>query len=382
MPQHDLFLLKADAVFAPAPLGAQTLLIGAGRILDMAPGLEDRYRDTGIPLETAPGGTLIPGLIDQHIHFLGGGEGDGPNARMPEVRAEEIFAGGVTTAASLLGTDDNAKSLPQLLRKANELEEAGLTTFIYTGSMALPGPTITGSIAGDVLLVDKVIGAKTAIAERAYPNLDPAGFAALAGELVRARAMSGKPGILHMHVGRLASGLTQLLDLIERIDFPLGQAVPTHINRNPEVSPVFAQGIDYARRGGIIDFTCCLGPRYNLPGGLDIDVAVARALDAGVTIENITLSSDACVAIPAGPGASGHAYVRPDILFSETINLVKRGVLDLENALKPVTTNIARLLGLSSRKGLIGIGADADLVALDGDLGIAGVFARGRRVVG
>jgi beta-aspartyl-dipeptidase (metallo-type) len=374
-----LRLLRGAHVFAPAELGAQDILIGGGRILAVGADLSAAAALDGlISVEVLPPGRLIPGLIDQHVHFIGGGEGDGPDARMPELAFEAFASAGITTAVGLLGSEMEAKTLPLLLRKAHELDRAGLTTFIYTGAMALPAPFLTQSVRSDIMLLDKVIGAKSAIAERAFPNLDFAAFATFAGSLVQAKAMSGKASVLHLHVGRLANGLAALFDLVEKIDFPPSQAVPTHINRAPEVSPVFEQGVRFAKAGGTIDFTCCLGPRDGLPAGLDPVEAVLRALDAGVPAERITLSSDAGVAVPDGRGV--FRAVPPAILFRDLLRLTTEGALDWPRALAFVTGNVARVLGLSDRKGAIAPGMDADL-ALVGENGrIVWTMAAGRVV--
>ncbi|CAN7280446.1 amidohydrolase family protein [Bosea sp. LjRoot9] len=376
-----LRLLRAPEVFAPAAIGTQDILIGGGRILAIGPDLAATTLLPGlVEVVTLPPGKLVPGLIDQHVHFIGGGDGDGPQARMPELSFEAFTSAGVTTAVGLLGSEIEAKTLPLLLRKAHELDRAGLTSFIYSGAMALPAPYLTQSVRSDIVLVDKVIGAKSAIAERAFPNLDFPAFAALAGELVQAKAMSGKAAVLHLHVGRLQSGLTMLFDLVERMDFPPAQAVPTHVNRAPDVSPVFEQGIRFARAGGIIDFTCCLGPRDGIPTGLDAVEAVQRALDAGVPEDRITLSSDAGVAVPAAGGQGGFVAVPPSILFRDLKRLATEGGLGWAQALPFVTSNVARVLGLAGRKGGIAPGMDADLVFIGEDDRIAWVMSAGRLV--
>ena len=376
-----LRLLRAPEVFAPAAIGAQEILIGGERILAIGPDLAATATLPGlVEVVTLPPGKLIPGLIDQHVHFIGGGEGDGPHARMPELSFEDFASAGVTTAVGLLGSEIEAKTLPLLLRKAHELDRAGLTCFIYSGAMALPAPYLTQSVRSDIVLVDKVIGAKSAIAERAFPNLDFPAFAALAGELVQGKAMSGKAAVLHLHVGRLQSGLTMLFDLVERMDFPPAQAVPTHVNRSPDVSPVFEQGIRFAKAGGIIDFTCCLGPRDGIPTGLDTVEAVQRALDAGVPEDRITLSSDAGVAVPAAGGQGGFVAVPPSILFRDLKRLATEGGLGWAQALPFVTSNVARVLGLAGRKGGIAPGMDADLVFIGEDDRIAWVMSAGRLV--
>jgi beta-aspartyl-dipeptidase (metallo-type) len=55
--------------------------------------------------------------------------------------------------------------------------------------------------------------------------------------------------------------------------------------------------------------------------------------------------------------------------------------LPLEQAILPVTRNVARLLRLDDRKGRIGAGTDADLVLLDADMKIVEVYARGRQML-
>lgn len=367
------------ALYAPANLGAQELLVGGGRILAIGPDLATAAQALGARDIDAPG-RVMPGLIDQHMHFIGGGDGDGPLARMPELSFTDIASAGITTAVGLLGSEVEAKNLNQLLRKANELDRLGLTTFIYTGSMQLPAPFLTSSIRSDIVLIDKVIGAKSAIAERIFPNLDFPALAALAGELLQAKANSGKASLLHLHVGRLKTGLEPLFELMEKLDFPASMAVPTHINRSPAVTPLFEHGIRLAKAGGTIDFTCCLGPLDNLPVGLDPVAAVKRALDAGVAIENITLSGDSGVAVPDGAG--GMCAVAPSILFRDVRRLVHEGRLSWDMALLPTTVNPARVLGLSGRKGVIAAGADADLLFLDEDDRIAAVMAGGRFVHG
>ncbi len=61
--------------------------------------------------------------------------------------------------------------------------------------------------------------------------------------------------------------------------------------------------------------------------------------------------------------------------------LMKHSGLDLESALRTVTLNPAKLLGLERRVGTLRKGADADIVILDRDLDVKAVFSKGERVV-
>jgi N-acetylglucosamine-6-phosphate deacetylase len=57
-------------------------------------------------------------------------------------------------------------------------------------------------------------------------------------------------------------------------------------------------------------------------------------------------------------------------------NMVGMGV-PLASALRMVTANPARQIGLGARKGVLAPGADADMVFLDEKLEVAGVMTRG-----
>ncbi|MDE3111047.1 MAG: amidohydrolase family protein, partial [Acidobacteriota bacterium] len=59
-------------------------------------------------------------------------------------------------------------------------------------------------------------------------------------------------------------------------------------------------------------------------------------------------------------------------------NLVALGV-SLQDAIRMATILPARRLGLAGKKGIIAVGADADLVALTPDLRVVGVMTRGSR---
>jgi beta-aspartyl-dipeptidase (metallo-type) len=52
----------------------------------------------------------------------------------------------VTTVVGLLGTDDVSRRPEALLAKAMQLEQEGISAFIYSGSYQLPLATITGSL--------------------------------------------------------------------------------------------------------------------------------------------------------------------------------------------------------------------------------------------
>jgi beta-aspartyl-dipeptidase (metallo-type) len=141
--------------------------------------------------------------------------------------------------------------------------------------------------------------------------------------------------------------------------------------------------VKFALEGGPIDLTTFVPGPQGMPKCIKASAAVMTALNAGVPLDRITLSTDGNGVHPFF-GADG-SIDRLELwqigtLYEEVRDLVLDEGLPLEQAVRPVTLNVARLLRLE-RKGRVAAGADADLVLLDARLRIRDVYARGRRVV-
>lgn len=377
-------VIRGADVYAPQRLGQVSVTVVNGRIA----AVDDEAAATlarlpGIRTIDADGLRLVPGLIDQHIHFVGGGDANGPLGRVPELTADMLFQGGTTTAVGLLGVDNETRDLRLLLRKAHELRARGLTAFIYTAGMPLPARHLLDSVCADVSFIDQVIGAKSAVAEKLHPNRSWHDLAELAGQLMRARYMSGKRAVLHCHVGSLPEGIEPLERLVSELDMPRDQIVPTHVNRTPDFSPVFEQAIGFARKGGTIDMTCCVSRLDGNLTGVDVPDAVRRCLAEGVPLENITMSTDGNIPATirdANGKPQGYRTVPPSVLWRDVVRLVGESVLPLEQALTLATTNVARVLGLDRTKGRIAAGFAADFSLIDENHTIRLVVAAGRVV--
>jgi beta-aspartyl-dipeptidase (metallo-type) len=376
-------VIRGGEVFAPESLGRPEILISGERILAIGEGFADKTAALGgARVIDATGKKVVPGFIDQHLHFLGGGDFEGPLGRVPELHVSWITEGGVTTAVGIMGIDMESKGLHGLLVKARELERSGLTTFIYTGAFPVPSPFLTSSVRADIVLIDKVLGAKVAISEDTYPNLSLPDLARLAGELKLAAGISGKAAVLHCHTGRNPSRLQPIFDLLDHVGFSIRQIVPTHVNRRQP--DMHEHAVRFARMGGTLDFSANLCQRCGSVTGLNPDQAVRRTLDAGIPLEQITLSSDANVSMPL---LDGHDHVvglhnaSPRILHREWLYVIRTNRLSLSQALPLVTTNVARVLGIGDRKGSLATGKDADIVFLTDDLMVDTVIARGQVMV-
>ena len=226
-----LLITNAD-VFTPAHVGRTDLLIGGGHILKMEPGLTlpGAWGDT----VDASAFLAVPGFIDAHVHLMGGGGEGGFATRTPELVLSDAIRGGVTTVVGCLGTDGVTRTPAGLLAKARGLDDEGLSTFMYTGHYSVPVHTLTGSIERDLLIVDKIIGVgEVALSDHrsTQPTFDE--FARLAAEARRGGILSGKAGIVNVHMGDGARGLSMLARLVADTEIPITQFLPTHINRNP-----------------------------------------------------------------------------------------------------------------------------------------------------
>src|SRR5215831_11210988 len=99
-------VIRGGEIFAPASLGRQEILISGERILAIGEGFVDKTTTLGgARVIDATGRKIVPGFIDQHLHFLGGGDFEGPLGRVPELHVSWITEGGVTTAVGIMGID-------------------------------------------------------------------------------------------------------------------------------------------------------------------------------------------------------------------------------------------------------------------------------------
>jgi beta-aspartyl-dipeptidase (metallo-type) len=166
--------------------------------------------------------------------------------------------------------------------------------------------------------------------------------------------------------------------ILEETEIPAAQFLPTHINRNPSL---FAEGIAWAKAGGLVDFTTSTVPAWLEEGEVKCSRGLRAMIDAGVEVSQITFTSDGQGSMPAFD-AEGR-LLRLDVgrvtsLLSEVRDAVHHERIPLETALQVVTSNPARILKLRG-KGQLAAGADADLALLDPrTLEVRGVIARGR----
>jgi beta-aspartyl-dipeptidase (metallo-type) len=371
-----LSLIRNAAVFAPESRGRKDVLVAAGRILAIG-------SDLGAPRGAAcdevdlDGARLIPGLVDAHVHVTGGGGEAGPSTRVPPIMLGALASAGVTSCVGLLGTDTTTRTIESLVARTLGLRAEGLSAWCWTGGYQVPPRTLMRSVRDDIVFVDPIIGVgETAISDHrsSQPTFDE--ILRLAADCHVAGLMSGKAGILHLHLGDGQRGLDLVRRALDGSEIPARVFHPTHVNRQPRL---FEEAMAIANRGVTVDVTAF--PDDDSDPAVSATTAIEAWLDLKLPAARLTCSSDGAGCLPVFDGDGQLVAMdvgKPSTLADTLAALLKRR--DASDVLPIFTSNVATLLRLP-RKGRIAEGADADLVVLDGDGRPRDVMARGRWLV-
>jgi beta-aspartyl-dipeptidase (metallo-type) len=354
-----LTLIENGDVYAPEPLGRQSVLCVDGKI--GAVGRVDRRAVEAVGLEVhvvdASGCVVTPGFVDPHEHLLGGSGEEGFSTQTPMIVLSEIVPNGITTVVGALGVDTTMKTMAGLVARVKGLKEEGITAYMWSGGYNVPPTTVTSSIRDDMLFIDEVVGAgEIAIA-------DHRGLCPTALELAKVvldtnvgGLLSGKAGVTHFHVGAHDQRLKRLRELLEG-DYAVrpDMLYPTHVERT---TALMDEAIDLVARGSYADIDTVEG---------ELGERVTYWLAQGGDPSRLTVSSDSGSSSPAR-------------LAEQWRRCVLCHRVPLERALPLVTSNTAAVLKLA-RKGRLAAGCDADVLALRRDtLDVVHVFARGRHL--
>lgn len=359
-----MFLIKNANIVGE---GLKNILIASDKIEKIFEG------DSNYPVDEvydAEGKTLIPGLIDQHIHITGGGGEGGFNTRVPEIGLSKLIEAGITTVVGLLGTDSETRSVENLVAKSLALTKEGIKTYSLTGSYAYPSPTITGSVKTDIVFVDQLIGVKIAANDHRDSCLDYKELQRIGAEARVAGMISDKSGHVTIHMGGGKFYFDQINDALEHSNLPITIFRPTHVNRDKKL---YEEALDFAERGGYIDLT----------SGMNKYMADSKAYQLAKernVLDRITFSSDGfgswsnydeegnLVEIGYSPVNTGMKAIREIVQSGES----------LEEAIKPFTSNVAKVLKLDKEVGFVKEGYFANLVLLNEDLEIETVISQGQ----
>ena len=370
-----LKLLSNARVFAPEDLGICHVLVGAGTVMAVSNDRE-ALRASGAAETDLGGARLVPGFIDGHAHVTGGGGESGFASRVPPVPLGRFTTAGVTSVVGVLGTDDTTRDTRGLLAQTRALRDEGLGAWCHTGGYHVPPVTLTGSVRDDIVFLDPVIGVgELAISDHrsSQPTLDE--LLRIASDAHVAGMISGKAGILHLHLGDGERGLDLVRQALDKTEIPPRVFNPTHVNRR---KALFEESLALAGQGCTVDITAF--PVEEGEDAWSAADALQRYIDSDAPDSNVTISSDGggCLPVFDEQGEMLRMGIGNPSSLAATLAELLHANVSLERALPAFTSNVARILKFSDR-GRIAAGFAADLVVLDDhhqlrDVMIAGIW--------
>jgi beta-aspartyl-dipeptidase (metallo-type) len=348
-------LIENGDIYAPTPMGRQSLLLLNGRIAKI--GFVDRRNVEALGVEyevvDASGCIVCPGLIDPHQHILGGSGERGFRSMTPEIFAEELASAGITSVVGCLGADITMKNMSGLVGKAKALREEGLGAFVWSGGYQVPPATLLHTIREDLLFVQEVIGVgEVAISDRRSMDPDPAELAKVVHEAREGGMLASKCGLTHFHVGDHAKRLSPLRDLIDNFAVDPSWLYATHVERSEEL---MVEAIELCKRGAHIDIDVVEE---------DLSRWLRFYVHRGGDLSRLTVSSDA-------------AINSPRVLLEQLRVAIKQYKIPFEQAWALATANTARVLKLGQH-GTLEVGKRGHFVILEaGSLDLVHVHAEG-----
>ncbi len=364
-------IIKNANVYSPNSLGLQHLVIAENKLIYVGEALPELNIEHEVL--DADGCELLPGFVDGHTHITGGGGEAGFSTRVPPVPLSKFTRAGVTTAVGLLGTDDTTRSTESLVAQVYALREEGFSAYCYTGGYHLPPTTLTGSVKTDIVFIEPVIGVgELAISDHrsSQPTLNE--LLKVASEAHVARLMTGKAGMLHLHLGDGKRGLELIRQALDTAEIPARTYNPTHINRQRFL---FEEACELAKRGCWVDVTAFETGEV----GFEPGEALLRYMQQDLPQDKLTISSDGGGCLPDF-NCDG-SLRKMDFADSQSMTDIFYELVDdgqkIEDFLPFFTLNVAKLMNFH-QKGRIEVGADADLIILNKQKRIEHVMAMGR----
>ncbi|WP_166425259.1 beta-aspartyl-peptidase [Paraglaciecola sp. 20A4] len=368
-----IILIKNATVYSPKNLGLVHLVIAGGKVVYIGKKCPSLGDELAVQTIDAQGQAVIPGFIDGHTHITGGGGEAGFSTRVPPVPLSQFTRAGVTTVVGLLGTDDLTRNTESIIAQVYALREEGISAYCYTGGYHLPPTTLTGSVKSDIVFIEPIIGVgELAISDHrsSQPTLNE--LLKIASEAHVARLMTGKAGILHLHLGDGERGLSLIREALSTAEIPARTYNPTHINRR---KALFDEACDLAKQGCWVDVTAFETGDV----GYEPAEALMRYMGQDLPQDKLTISSDGGGCLPCFD-QHGH-MTKMDFASSSSMTDVFYQLLDegvkMEACLPFFTSNVADLMNFKN-KGRLTLGCDADLLILDPKMRIKHVMAQGQ----
>lgn len=364
---------------ATGPTGPAVILVENGRIKEIAKGSANPFQaDSVVDLSTK---TLVPGLIDLHVHLTGD---PGDDFRDEAVNPDEW---GV-----VMGVKNAALTVKAGFTTVREAGSARNTAFVLRRGIAegrIIGPRIIA--AGPALSIVGGHGDVSGFRNDVLAALDT-GFTctgpAQCAEKVRLSAKSGSDVIKITATGGVLSQQGRGLEAhftneemvsIANTAHSLGLKVMAHAHGARGIEAASAAGIDSIEHGTFADeaalkvmkakgtalvptLMALEGVRARLGKGIytpTVEVKAKQALEAAGRQVRLAKAMGVTVAFGTDAGVFEHGSNAGEFAL-----LVKAGMTPTE-ALASATTIAARTLGMENEIGRIAVGYSADMVAVD-----------------
>jgi N-acetylglucosamine-6-phosphate deacetylase len=338
---------------------------------------------------SAGGKTVVPGFVDVHIHGAGGHD-------VMEGTREALET--ITATAAARGTTSLVATTVTASEKETRDSVAGIAHFILNTSQ-FAARELTAEILG--------IHFEGPFISPARRGVHPAKWIAPPSPELLAKLLEEARGTAQILT--LAPELPGALDLIStarraglvvslgHTDATYEQAMAAIEAGASHAAHVFNAMRPFSHRGTGVIGAVLTSPKVSaelIADGVHVDDAAMRMLIGLKTPERVILVSDGMSATGMPDGkyqlgmfevkvSGGVARNAEGKLAGSTLtldralrNMVALGV-PLSSALRMMTSNPARQIGLEARKGVLAPGADADLVFLDDNLEVSGVMTRG-----
>jgi imidazolonepropionase-like amidohydrolase len=379
-----------DGTGTPAVEDA-ALLVDGRRVAYAGPAAGLPEGASQIPTLEFAGATLLPGLVDVHVHLVASGDPD-LAAGLPKTEAGRTIAAVVNARRNLdrgvtLVRDLGAPGAEAVL-VGRAVEEGTLTgpRVVAAG----PAVTMTG---GHIPYLGRVTDGVDAMRAAVRANL------ALGARCIKVVATGG---VLTMGVDPRKPAYTQAeLDALVSEAHRLGLTVAAHAIGEGGVAAALRAGVDSVEHGMFLDEAAIelflatgarLSATFSAPHGILSGPSVPgwikdRARPAAeAQVESFRAAVSAGVPVVAGTDAgtpdNPHGGVAREVAF-----MVEAG-LDVLKAVRAATAEAADLLGVDDR-GVLRQGAAADVLVADGDVTAdvqalqrpLAVFQDGRQVV-
>jgi beta-aspartyl-dipeptidase (metallo-type) len=159
---------------------------------------------------------------------------------------------------------------------------------MWVGSYRIPIVTLTGSLQQDLLFIDKVLGAgELALSDHrsSWPSISE--LIQLISDARVGGMLSGKPGVIHFHMGSSPTKLDLLWQILNETTIPIRQMYPTHMSSRGD--ELIEEARKWLKAGGVCDLTADI---EHLNETMTVD-SLNNFRNEELPLKQITVSSDA-----------------------------------------------------------------------------------------